>query len=256
MSEPNPLEPQRLSKRVAAQLRCSRGDAELAILGGCVRVDGERVEQPQARVRPDQRVEVDAQARRVSLEPVTLLWHKPAGLALPEESPLPDELALQWLPDDQRHAGGHLGLRTLRVHRHRLLMLSPLDGMASGLMVFTQQPGVARRLQDRQVPVEHEWLVDVASAPPANAEARGEMLRSIGKPLYFDGDPLPAAKASWQSERRLRLVVKGPLPGQVSHLCERAGLGVAALRRQRIGRIGLDGMAPGQWRYLATHERF
>ena len=90
MSPPAAPEPLRLSKRVAAQLGCSRSDAELTIVGGWVRVDGSVVEQPQARVRPEQRVDIDPAARLVPLEPATLVWHKPAGVALPGESPLPE----------------------------------------------------------------------------------------------------------------------------------------------------------------------
>ena len=55
---------------------------------------------------------------------------------------------------------------------------------------------------------------------------------------------------------RLRLAIKGPIPGQVAHLCERAGLGVAAVRRQRIGRVGLDNLPAGQLRYSSAPERF
>jgi 23S rRNA pseudouridine2604 synthase len=34
------------------------------------------------------------------------------------------------------------------------------------------------------------------------------------------------------------------------------GLTIVAMRRIRIGRVPLAGLAPGQWRYLAPHERF
>ncbi|MEZ0309392.1 MAG: S4 domain-containing protein, partial [Ramlibacter sp.] len=43
-------EPVRLAKRVAAMLPCSRREAEQYIEGGFVRVDGQVVDQPQARV--------------------------------------------------------------------------------------------------------------------------------------------------------------------------------------------------------------
>ena len=39
-------------------------------------------------------------------------------------------------------------------------------------------------------------------------------------------------------------------------LAERAGLKLTGVRRLRLGRIGLDGLPPGQWRYLAAQERF
>ena len=66
----------------------------------------------------------------------------------------------------------------------------------------------------------------------------------------------PSARASWQSELRLRLAIKGNRPGQVAHLCERAGLQLTALRRLRLGRISLAGLPVGEWRYLLPYERF
>lgn len=256
MSEPVASEPLRLSKRVAALRACSRSDAEMTIVGGWVRVDGVVVEQPQARVRPEQRVEIDPKARLVPLEPATLIWHKPAGVALPAESPLPEAQAMHWFSNAQRFNGDRSGLRALQVHRRQLLTLSPLDAMASGLMVFTQHPGVARKVNDRQAPLEHEWFVDVVGDSLPGSEERDAVLRSITKPLYFEGTQLAPVKVSWQSDWRLRLAIKGPIAGQVAHLCERAGLGVAAVRRQRIGRVGLDNLPPGQWRYATATERF
>jgi 23S rRNA pseudouridine2604 synthase len=54
----------------------------------------------------------------------------------------------------------------------------------------------------------------------------------------------------------LRFALKGALPGQIAHICDLAGLRIVAMRRLRIGRVPLAGLQPGQWRYLAPHERF
>lgn len=242
----------RLAKRVAAQQACSRQQAELLIVGGWVRVDGETVEEPQARVRPAQVVEVDPKARPEPIAPVTLIWHKPTGVAVPEEPELPDAWVAQWLPVAQRHAGDASRLRPLGVHRRHLAVLAPLGELASGLMVFTQHAGVARRLADAQQPLEHEWLIDVDGDVPD----RAAVLAALGRPVYLQREQQAPARASWQSERRLRLVIKGPRPGQLGALLERVPVPVAAARRQRIGRVGLGDLPPGRWRYASAAERF
>jgi 23S rRNA pseudouridine2604 synthase len=250
-------EPQRLAKRLAAQLPCSRSDAERYIAGGWVRVDGVVVEEPMARVNDAQAVTLDPKARLEDLASVTLVWHKPAGLALPAESPLPDALAAQWFAPGSRFKGDRSGVRPLKAHRHKLLPAAPLAPLAAGLMVFTQNPGVARKLDDKVAPIEHEWLVEVANDPALDDDARREAaLQSLGQALFFEGWALPKARASWQSERRLRLAIKGNLPGQVAHLCERAGVRPTSVQRLRLGRIGLAGLGAGQWRYLMPYERF
>jgi 23S rRNA pseudouridine2604 synthase len=250
-------EPQRLAKRLAAQLPCSRSDAERYIAGGWVRVDGVVVEEPMARVNDAQAVTLDAKARLEDLASVTLVWHKPAGLALPDEVPLPDALAAPWFAPGNRFKGDRSGVRPLKVHRHKLLPAAPLAPLAGGLMVFTQNPGVVRKLDDKVAPIEHEWLVEVADDPALDDDARREAaLQSLGQALFFEGWTLPKARASWQSERRLRLAIKGNLPGQVAHLCERAGVRPTSVQRLRLGRIGLAGLGVGQWRYLMPYERF
>ncbi len=69
MSAPGrpPDEAIRLAKRVAADAGCSRREAELLIENGAVRVDGQRAETPESRVRPGQRVEIEAPDRIVVL---------------------------------------------------------------------------------------------------------------------------------------------------------------------------------------------
>ncbi len=252
-----PASGQRLSKRLAAQLPCSRSDAERHIAAGSVRVDGVPVELPQARVRDEQTVTIDAQARPPALAGLTLLWHKPAGQALPTGAPLPEAVAALLFAPEHRCPADRSGLRVLQAQHRKLLPLAALQPMASGLMAFTQNPGVARKLLDEAAPIEHEWLLEVAADPGLQDPARrAAVCQSLAQPLFFNGRALACARASWQSELRLRLAIKGTLAGQVEHLAERAGLRLNAVRRLRLGRVALAGLVPGQWRYLCDNERF
>lgn len=245
MSDPRPLdaaEPLRLSKRLAAQLPCSRQEAELYILGGWVSVDSVVEEQPQARVRPEQVVALAAGARAEPIAPVTLLWHKPAGQAVGA-----------WAPEaSQRWAGDRSGQRLLQVHTRQLVPVLAPAVQASGLVVFTQSPGVARKRNDRQHPLEQEWLLDVRETPAD----RDALLRELTRPPADRAMPWPTFRASWQSDRRLRVVVKGEASGLLDELCRRLGAAFSGLRRQRLGRVGLDGLPEGQWRYAGMGERF
>jgi 23S rRNA pseudouridine2604 synthase len=249
-------EPIRLAKRVAAQLACSRSDAENYITGGWVRVNGELQEAPQSRVHDRDVVEVDPKARLEALASMTLIWHKPAGLAMPDgEVPLP--WALQHLGAPQRWSGDRSGVRLLKAHAQQLQIAAGLAPKASGLVVLTQNPGVARKLSDASDAVEHEWLAEVAQDPALqDADRREAVLQSLGTVVFVDGTAVPKARASWQSEWRLRLAIKGYLDGQVAHLAERAGLSLTGLRRLRVGRLSLTPLPEAQWRFLLLHERF
>ena len=85
------------------------------------------------------------------------------------------------------------------------------------------------------------------------ASATGALL---AKGIGHRGRILPMAKASWQSEQRLRIVLKGPQPGDIRQLCEAIGLRMLGCKRIRIGRLSMAKLPVGEWRYLGEHERF
>ena len=238
-------DPVRLAKRVAELRACSRREAEQYITGGWVRVDGVVVEEPQFRVA-DQRVEIDPQADLAQTEPVTLLLHKPPGYdAINGDKPAAQLLgaATLWAEDAS-------GMRPLKKHFAQLTHCVPLESSASGLVVFTQDWRVARRLIEDVATLEHEVIVEVAG------ELAPDGLKRLNRGIPYQGRTPPAIKVSWQSETRLRVALKGAQPGQITHLCEAVGLKVLSMKRIRLGRVPLGKLPSGQWRYLREDERF
>ena len=238
----SPDEAQRLSKVVAALKSCSRREAEQYIVEGWVRVDGQRVEQPQVRVAATQRVEVDARARLQPPVPLTLLLHKPAGATAQE--------ALALLGASNRWSGDASGLRPPAGREAGLTPLLPLPAPASGLSVFSQDRGVLRKLTEEAAFIEQELIADVQGSTGPEGLAR------LCHGLVRDGQALPPARVSWQSEARLRFAVKGIAPEWVPWMCAQVGLELTALRRIRIGRVPMAGLPAGQWRCLPQGERF
>lgn len=233
---------QRLSKVVAALVPCSRSQAEQYIAQGWVRVDGERVEEPQFRVMPQQRVEVDRQARLQPVLAVTLLLHKPAGMGM-AQAQAAIAAASHW-------PGDASGIHRVKSHAVGLVALMPLPEAASGLVVFSQDRGVQRKLTEEAALVEQELVAEVAGAVTPGG------LERMGRGLSHEGKPLPPARVSWQSETRLRIAAKGIAPELVPWMCAQVGLELKALRRLRIGRVALAGLPAGEWRYLPVGERF
>ncbi len=241
-------EPVRLAKRLAQQMNCSRREAEQYIEGGWVRVDGQLVEEPMARVADAQHVEIDPEASLLALSSVTLLLHKPVGLSMPEAQALLTVASQS--PNDRS------GIRCLKKHFAQLSFCTLIDPRASGLLVWTQDWRVARKLKEDAAVIEHELTVEV------EGEVTPQVLNKLGRPVSERGQLLPAAKVSVSSQNEdgvrtaLRFALKGERPGQVDHLCEIAGLVIKAVKRIRIGRVPMQQLAPGHWRYLAEHERF
>ena len=233
---------QRLAKRLAEIVPCSRSEAERYIEGGWVTVDGVVVEEPQFRVL-DQTIVLAKDATLLGSSAVTILLHKPAGKEPSPAGLMPADQS----PDDRS------GIRLLKKHFSSSELITPLASAASGLVVFGDDWRVARKLREDAGVMEHEVLVEVSGSIKPGGLDR---LNRIDHGFTFNGVLLPPAKVSWQSEARLRFALKGERTGQVAYFCESVGLKVEAMKRIRIGRVPLSGLQPGQWRFLLPHERF
>ena len=254
--------PVRLAKRVAELKGCSRSEAERYIEGGWVRVNGTVVETPAFKVAPQQTVTLDPHATLMTQGPVTLLLHKPPGFEAglgDAEGPRGSRSqgaapAAQLLVPGAQASDDASGIRVLQRHFANLKALIPLPTEASGLVVFTQDWHVERKLTEDAEVVEQEVMCEVAGAVTPG------QLQRLCHGLSFNGRPLPPIKVSVSSsneaQTRLRFALKGIRPGQLPYMCESVGLRLLALKRIRIGRVAMAGLAPGQWRYLLAHERF
>ena len=247
---------ERLSKRVAQLKACSRREAEQYIEGGWVQVNGQVVEEPMARVA-DQTVTVDPHASLMALTEVTLLLRKPPGfdtLALPGEANKRVKPAQQLLQPASHWPQDASGQRLLKRHFSKLSAAVALETGASGLVVFTQDWRVLRKLTEDAAFIEHELLVEV------QGDVSADTLQRLNSPHTSERDTLPAVKVSINSTSdtttRLRFAFKGAHPGLVAYLCERNGLPIHSMKRLRIGRVMLAQLPQGQWRYLMPHERF
>lgn len=238
-------DPMRLSKRVAGLAHCSRTDAEHYIKNGWVRVDGRVVEEPAHPVTSEE-VTLDEEARLETVEPATVLLHKPVGYdTISGRNP-----AAALVQPDTRWTEDPSGVRMLERHFHRLTPLVPLDAESSGLMVLTQDGRVWRRLTEDGDEIEQEYVVEVSG------EIAPYGLRRLNHGLHYNGRALPPCKVSWQSEVRLRFALKGVQGGQLRDMCAQVGLEVVSIRRLRIGRVSLAKMPVGTWRYLPVGEKF
>lgn len=250
----------RLSKRVAELKACSRREAEQYIEGGWVRVAGRVVEEPQFRVL-DQPVEIDPEASLMAPTAVTILLHKLPGFDAGTGEPVNIKgigkgvrPALTLVTPESRAGEDRSGIALLRKHLQKQTLCLPLESGASGLVVFTQDWRIERKLTEDAAFIEQEFTVEVQGAVPPDAIER------LNHGLHTEGRPLPLVKVSVSSTSdtatRLRFAVKGVHPGLIAYLCDRVGLQILSLKRIRIGRMPMTTLAPGQWRFLMPYERF
>ena len=185
---------------------------------------------------------LDPQAKADTPEPVTIIFHKPADLSEADALALITPATLS-----EEHS---FGKRPLKGHFLRLEPISTLQANASGLMVFSQDWKILRKLTDDRSKIEQEYVVEISGDMVAHG------LNRLNHGLTYKGKELPAVKASWQNENRLRFAMKNPQPGIIAQLCEAVGLKIIAVRRIRIGGVSMGKMPEGQWRYMTSKEKF
>jgi 23S rRNA pseudouridine2604 synthase len=228
---------------------CSRREADEWIENGWVKVDGQTVSTLGARVSPQAKIEVDPAATRHQSEQVTILLNKPIGFVSgqAEDGYQP---AITLIRPENRWSEDPSPIRFKPGHLRGLAPAGRLDIDSTGLLVFTQDGRVARRLIGQDSEVEKEYLVRVEGS------LSEEGMKLLHHGLELDGVKLKPARVSWQNEHQLRFVLREGRKRQIRRMCEMVGLVVTGLKRVRSGSVPLGPLPVGQWRYLRRDERF
>jgi 23S rRNA pseudouridine2604 synthase len=240
----------RLSKLVSAQALCSRREADEWIENGWVSVDGVIITTLGARVNPKARIQIKEAASTHQTESVTILFNrKPCDDPdTPRENGR--ENAAELIRAENRWPEDDCPLRFKIGHLRGLALAGRLEPEEGGMLVFTQEGSVARRLTGGDARLEREYHVRVEGhLLPGGLE----LLRHG---LSLDKVKLLRAQVSWLSDRQLRFVLHENRKRQIQSMCELVGVRATDIKRVRIGSVSLGKLAPGQWRYLRAEERF
>ncbi|MFN0051324.1 MAG: pseudouridine synthase [Planctomycetales bacterium] len=243
-----PDEPLRLSKLMAQRGLCSRREADEYISRGLVFVDGVRVDILGTKVLPHQTVVLAQEAVAEQAGLVTILLNKPIGYVSgqPEAGYHP---AVE-LITPQTRAADFDGPPFRREHLRGLAPAGRLDIDSKGLLVFTQDGRLARRLTGEDSQIEKEYLVRVSGG------LDDQRLALLRHGLSLDDRPLKPAQVEWINSEQLRFVLLEGRKRQIRRMCDQVGLTVTGLKRVRIGRIPLGKLPEGEWRYLQPGEVF
>jgi len=251
---PRPLagtttEEPRLSKRMSELGLCSRREADEWIENGWIKVDGQTVKTLGVRVSRTAKIEVEPAATRHQTEQVTILLNKPVGYVSgqPEDGHQP---AMVLIKPENRWDEDASYMKFLPSHLRGLAPAGRLDIDSTGLMVFTQDGRVAKRLIGQDSEVEKEYLVRVEGT------LSEEGMKLLRHGLEIDGVKLKPAQVSWANEDQLRFALREGRKRQIRRMCEMVGLVVTGLKRVRTGGVPLGSLPVGKWRYLRKGEKF
>jgi len=130
----------------------------------------------------------------------------------------------------------------------RIYPVGRLDADSEGLILLTNDGGLAQRLTHPSYGVDKEYLVSVDGEPGRGA------LRTLREGVELDDGRTSPARVSQPSPGLLRIVIHEGRNRQVRRMCDAVGHPVSRLVRVRIGPLSDNTLQPGEWREVTGEE--
>ena len=229
----------------------SRREADEFIVQGLVSVDGVKVTELGSKFLPTVEITVAESARKNQANLATIMLNKPIGYVsnLPEDGYEPAVVLIE-ASSHYLHEGDDRRLKPKDFVG--LAVVGRLDIDSQGLLLFTQDGRLAKKIIGENSEIEKEYLVRVTSETGQKLGKDG--LEKLRYGLSLDGKKLKPAQVDWQNEDQLKFVLQEGKKRQIRRMCEMVGLQVKGLKRVRIGNLVLGKLPEGQWRYLTLEE--
>lgn len=225
---------ERLQKILSRCGLCSRRTAEEWIGQGRVTVNGRRALLGQSADLDRDAVEVDGKP----VEPpdhLYLMLNKPRG----------------YVTTARDEKGRRTVLDLLEDVPGRVYPVGRLDMDSEGLLLLTNDGALTQQLTHPSHHVGKEYLLRLKT--PAEDPAAG-----LCRPMVLDGRPLAPVRARLVGQKGeeslVLLTIYEGRNRQIRRMCQLQGYQLRRLRRVAVGRLRLDKLPPGQWRYLTPSE--
>ena len=129
-----------------------------------------------------------------------------------------------------------------------LVTIGRLDAQTQGLLLLTNDGGLAQRLTHPRFKVDKEY--EVALDRPWDPAPAPKLERGI----LLDGQRAKIARLRPLSSTRLRVILRQGINRQIRRMFEAVGYRVKHLLRIRIGSLWLGDLPCGHWRALTKRE--
>lgn len=228
-----------LSRGIRLQLRLSRSGVasrracEELIAQGRVQVNGVVVHEMGLRVSERDVVLLDGRPLRSPPKTVSVALHKPRGYICTNSDPEGRPLAIDLLRD--RYGA-------------RLFSIGRLDYLSSGLILYTNDGELARRVGHPSAQIEKEYLVETKIPVPV------ELLDRFVRGITIEGTSYRIRRYQRRSSTRVQLVLVEGKNREIRNLFTASHIPVTRIHRIRIGGVELGRLPPGGHRPLTAAE--
>ena len=229
-----------MQKALADTGIASRREVEAWIAAGRVNVNGEVAHIGQ-RVGPDDRIRVNGklvQLKFLKRQPRVLVYHKPEGEIVSRDDPAGRPSVFSRLP---------------RLKSGRWIAIGRLDFNSCGLLLFTNDGGLANRMMHPRYEVEREYAVRILG------DLTDESIASLRKGIDLDDGPARFNRliesGGEGANRWYQVALSEGRNREVRRMFEAVGVTVSRLMRVRYGPVALPPrLKRGQVMDLSTED--
>jgi 23S rRNA pseudouridine2605 synthase len=219
----------RLNAFLARAGVASRREADELVKAGRVQVNGEPG-QLNTVVGAHDVVAVDG--RRVERQPLAyVLLHKPGGVVTTARDPQGRRTVVDLVP-----------------RMTRVVPVGRLDADTTGALLLTNDGRLAHRLAHPRYGVPKVYEAEVEGSPGPDT------LRALREGVELEDGRTAPAEARLVRPGIVELTLHEGRKHQVKRMCEAVGHPVRRLHRSRYAGLGVEGLAPGEWRELTAEE--
>ena len=222
----------RLAKYLASAGIASRRASEELIRAGRVTVNGETVTDPAQDVADGDRVALGAKPVEQPTELVVYALNKPPGVLSTARDPQRRPTVVSLIPSEAR-----------------LYPVGRLDADTTGLILLTNDGGLAHRLTHPSFEVAKTYRATVRSPP-----VREPALRALRRGIELEDGPTAPAQVRRLAPDLLELTIHEGRKRQVRRMCEAVGHPVEQLERVAFGPLPLGALKRGAYRRLTAGE--
>ncbi len=222
----NETKGERIAKRLSRAGVCSRRDAERMIAEGRVKLNGKTLDSPAVNVTDDDKVEVDG--KPLAGKDIARLWlyHKPRGLVTTHKDEKDRPTVFKSLPPNMP----------------RVVSVGRLDLTSEGLLLLTNDGGLARKLELPATGLSREYRVR------AFGRISQAKLDRLQKGIRVDGVKYGAIEARIDSAQGanvwITMILHEGKNREIRRVLEYLGLKVNRLIRVAYGPFRLDDLPP------------
>lgn len=228
---------ERVSKLLSQRGLCSRREAEAYIAQGRIRVNGALVTKQGTKAPVDAEITLDESG----IQKLTIALNKPLGFVsnLPQGK---EREAKELLIPSNRFDKGP------PIDRDSLHVVGRLDVNSKGLLLFSSDGSIAKKIIGPDSETEKEYVVRFQESVPKKA------LEKLRFGLRLDGEPLKQATVKQSDSQTLIITLREGKKRQIRRMCDLVGLKITSLKRVRIANIQLGPLPPGKWMVVSPNS--